>query len=85
MRGGALLAVGLVIGAMAAYAAVPGVVAQSTSGGNFQFYPTGGASGGPYGFLLDTRTGGLKFCNVVSGQGVRPSTSQCIDTDNSGR
>ncbi len=59
-----------------------GLSAQAQSPeGQYQMLVTSGASGGPFGFLLNARTGALRFCNARVENNVNLST--CFPVPNS--
>jgi hypothetical protein len=76
MRSALALIVGITIGFVIAHLNV-GIPAQAQSpDGQYQMFVTSGSSGGPFGFLLNIRTGALKFCNARVEQGR--NVSQCF-------
>jgi hypothetical protein len=79
MRAVLALIAGVTLGFVIAHLNIP-AQAQSTDG-QYQMFVTSGSSGGPFGFLLNTRTGTLKFCNARIEQGR--NISQCIPVANS--
>jgi hypothetical protein len=45
---------------------------QQQQRGDWQFYVTSGATGGPYGFIVNTRTAEVAFCNAATDCFVLP-------------
>jgi hypothetical protein len=75
MRIGFALIAGVMVGFVIAHLNV-GIAAQAQSSEGYRMSVTSGTSGGPFGFLLNTRTGALKFCNARIEQGR--NVSQCF-------
>jgi hypothetical protein len=76
MRIALALIAGVMIGLVLAHLNF-GIPAQAQSpDGQYQMFVTSGSSGGPFGFLLNVRTGALKFCNARVEQGK--NISQCF-------
>jgi hypothetical protein len=83
MKQGLAIMGGIIVGFLIAQQTeFPRATAQTSDGANYQMFVTSGSTGGPFGFLLNSRTGALKFCNAqFDAQGG--NRSSCIPVANS--
>jgi hypothetical protein len=49
--------------------------AQSNQPGDFQMFVTSGSAGGPFAYLLNVRTGVVRFCNAARGCAPVPDSN----------